>query len=234
MKLTQPKLLRSLFEQYKEELSSHPAGNRYFTPQRRIPEGRSETSMDVADYLHLQGALIYLTKSRPDIMTAVSFGATHAVDPTWEDFDELIHCLKYLELTADEGLVLRTGRPYGDLELRFHVDASYLTHADSKSHHGFCMSFGEIGCFYAKSSKQQLVSTSSSHSEVRALQALTVDIIFVVELCRELQREIKLPVVVFEDNGAVVELSKEMKSRAKRAKHFLMAVNWIREQLSQA
>lgn len=127
MKLTQPKLLRSLFEQYKEELSSHPAGNRYFTPQRRIPEGRSETSMDVADYLHLQGALIYLTKSRPDIMTAVSFGATHAVDPTWEDFDELIHCLKYLELTADEGLVLRTGRPYGDLELRFYVDAQ-LSH----------------------------------------------------------------------------------------------------------
>ena len=58
------------------------------------------------------------------------------------------------------------------------------------------MSFGDIGTFYSKSSKQQLVSTSSTHSEIRALQSLVVDIIFIVELCKELVREIKLPVTI--------------------------------------
>ena len=56
-----------------------------------------------------------------------------------------------------------------------------------------------------------------------------MDIIFIVELCKELGREIKLPAIVFEDNGAVIALSREMTSRAKRCKHFLMIVNWIRE-----
>ena len=38
-----------------------------------------------------------------------------------------------------------------------------------------------------------------------------------------------MPAIVFEDNGAVIALSREMSSRAKRCKHFLMIVNWIRE-----
>ena len=75
------------------------------------------------------------------------------------------------------------------------------------------------------------MSTSSTQSEIRALQSLVVDIIFIVELCKELARPIKLPVIVFEDNGAVIALSREMTSRAKRWKHFLMIINWIREQV---
>ena len=72
-------------------------------------------------------------------------------------------------------------------------------------------------------------ASSSTQSELRALQSVVVDIIFIVELCKELGREIKLPAIVFEDNEAVIALSREMTSRAKRCKHFLMIVNWIRE-----
>ena len=111
------------------------------------------------------------------------------------------------------------------------MDASYLTHPDSKSHQGYRLSFGDIGSFYSKSSKQQLVSTSSTQIEVRALQTLIVDIIFIVELYKELHRPIKLPAIVFEDNGAVIARSREMTSKAKRCKHFLMAISWIREQV---
>ena len=50
-----------------------------------------------------------------------------------------------------------------------------------------------------------------------------------MELCKEIGRPFKLPVIVFEDNGAVIALSREMTSRAKRCKHFLIIVNWIRE-----
>ena len=75
------------------------------------------------------------------------------------------------------------------------------------------------------------MSTSSTQSEVRALQTAVVDIIFIVELCKELGRPIKLPAIVFEDNAAVIALSREMTSRAKRCKHFLMAISWIREQV---
>jgi hypothetical protein len=39
----------------------------------------------VTTYLRLLGLLMYLTKSRPDIMAAVSFGATKSTIPTEED-----------------------------------------------------------------------------------------------------------------------------------------------------
>ena len=44
-------------------------------------------------------------------------------------------------------------------------------------------------------------------------------------------RPITLPAIVFKDNGAVIALSSEMTSRAKKCEHFLMAISWIREQV---
>ena len=80
---------------------------------------------------------------------------------------------------------------------------------------------------------QQLISTSSTQSEIRALQSFVVDIIFIVEFCMELRHPAIIfednKAVIFKDNGAVIALSREMTSPAKRCKHFLMAISWIRE-----
>ena len=121
--------MQGLLEEYKDELANHRA--RFpITPQRKESSRSTlKEPMDPSDYLHLEGALIYHTKSRPDIQTAVSFGATHSVNPTREDFEEVIHCLKYLESIKDIGLILK-GEPNRDLNLKCYVDASYLTHPD--------------------------------------------------------------------------------------------------------
>jgi hypothetical protein len=94
------------------------------------------------------------------------------------------------------------------------------------------MSFGEIGTFYVKSKKQTLVATSSTHAEVRALYQLVLDIVFVVNLCDELQRSISLPAVVLEDNQPAIDLSQSLSGRVNKCKHFLMLVNYIREQVA--
>jgi uncharacterized membrane protein YGL010W len=112
-----------------------------------------------------------------------------------------------------------------------YVDASYLTHADSKSHTGYCLSFGELGCFYSKSSKQQLVTTSSTHAEMRALYSLTIDIVYLVNLCEELGRPIDLPAIVLVDNQPVIDLVQSAFVKSKRCKHFLMLVQWVRERV---
>jgi hypothetical protein len=189
--LTQPKLLGTLEEEFKEQLATH----RHATAPQHQPDMQStvDTPMSQTTYLHLLGALIYLTKSRPDIATAVSFGATHAARPTLGHFDELLHCLAYLLRTKTTGLRLVAGERNRSLKLKCYVDASYLTHADSKSHSGYCMSFGEIGCFYSKSAKQQLVTTSSTHAEMRALYSLAIDTVCLVYLCEELGQSLELP-----------------------------------------
>ena len=166
-----------------------------------------------------------------DIATAVSFGATFAAKPTVGAFQELIHCLSYLQCTSDIGLVLHVGDSSNALTLRCYVDASYLTHRDSKSHSGYCMSFGTIGTFYSKSSKQSIVATLSTHAELRALYSLVIDIIYVIHLCDELGRPISLPAIILEDNQPAIQLSDCLSSRTKHSKHFLMLVNYIREQV---
>ena len=194
-------------------------------------EDWDHTPTNRTEYLHLLGALLYLTRSRPDIATAVSFGATHAVSPTKGAYKELLRCVQYLYNTQEVGLVLRHGVPMGELVLKCYVDASYLTHSDSKSHTGYCLSFGDIGSFYSKSTKQTLVTTSSTHAEMRALYQLILEIIYVIHLCEELHRPVTLPAIVLEDNQPVIDLTADLSSRSKKCKHFLMLVNFVREQV---
>jgi hypothetical protein len=95
------------------------------------------------------------------------------------------------------------------------------------------MSFGEIGSFYSKSGKQQLVATSSTHSEMRGLYTLVIDIIYVIHLCEELHRPLDLPCVALVDNQPVIDLVAQPsgQTRIRRCKHFLMLVDWVREQV---
>jgi hypothetical protein len=177
------------------------------------------------------GALIYLTKSRPDISTAVSFGAVHAAKPTKGSYTELLLIINYLYQTKELGLILNALEPNRALRLTCYVDASYLTHSDSKSHTGFCLSFGEIGTFYSKSSKQTLVTTSSTHAEMRALYTLIIDILFVIGLCNDLARPIELPAIIMEDNQPVIDITSDLSARSKKCKHFLMLIHYIKEQI---
>jgi hypothetical protein len=58
-----------------------------------------------------------------------------------------------------------------------------------------------------------------------------MDIIAVVELCKELHRDLHLPCIVMQDNQPVIDLLKDTSARSKRCKHFLMMIHWIREQV---
>jgi hypothetical protein len=136
--------------------------------------------------------------------------------------------------TKEKGLILHPA-PYKNapLTLMCHIDASYLAHEDTKSHTGYCLSFGKFGSFYSKSSKQKLVATSSTHAEIRALYTLVLDIIYIVHLCQEVGHPIDLPAIVFEDNQPVIDLTKTPSSKVTQSKHFVMLIEFIREQVME-
>ena len=230
--LSQPKLLKELFEEFTPW--NLPGTSRVQSPMRLETSRRNDPKeMSSREYLHLLGILLYLTKTRLEISTAVSFAATKASKPTRGDYEELLHCVQYLYNTRESCLTLIKGVAKRELTLKCYVDASYLTHADSKSHSGYCLSFGSVGTFYSKSSKQSLISTSSTHAEARALYCLVQDIVFVFHLCSELHRPLLLPAIVMEDNQPVIDLSSEFSGKSKRYKHFLMLINYIREKVGE-
>jgi len=233
VKLRQRKLLGSLFEEYP------PTGRKANQPQRisrndasNAVDDQGNQPCDQREYLHLLGMLNYISHTRPDISTALSYAATKNTNPTTANFDELLLVVGYLWQTKEKGLILHPA-PYQNapLTLICHVDASYLAHEDAKSHTGYCLSFGKFGSFYSKSSKQKLVATSSTHAEIRALYMLVLDIIYIVHLCEEVGRPIDLPAIVFEDNQPVIDLTKTLSSKITRSKHFLMLIEFIREQV---
>ena len=163
-------------------------------------------------------------------MAAVSFGATKSTNPTEDDYQQLYYIVDYLRVTPTKGhrIYVHVGSA---IQLYCEVDASYLIHPDSKGHTGYTIGLHPNGTFYNRSAKQTLVSTSSTHAEMRALYTLVKDILFIVYICSELDIPLSLPAVIMEDNSAVVTISNEESAYLKKCKHFIMVVNYVREQL---
>ena len=235
-KLSQKKLLNKLFA----ENPPMPKGKRWKPPNH--PYGPAQThgaelteddkqAVDITLYLRLLGLLMYLTKSRPEIATAVSFGATNSHNPLRHHHQELLYIVEYLRATPDDGLIIRAATR-DKIQFYCLVDASYLLHKDSKGHTGYSIGLTGGGFFYIRSSKQALVSTSSTHAEMRAVFTLVKDLMFLIYLCYELGVELELPALIFEDNSAVVTVTTEENAYAKKCKHFLMVINYVREQIN--
>ena len=85
--------------------------------------------------------------------------------------------------------------------------------------------------FYSKSSVQQLVATSSTHAEMRALFTAVKDLVFLIGLFEELGFTVTLPVTVYEDNNACVILANQEIGPNKKIRHFLMIVEYCRQQV---
>ena len=167
---------------------------------------------------------MYGTKSRPEILAAVSFASSKSSSPTDRDFQDLYYTVEYLRNSPTKGQLLQGT---SKLPLQFHceVDASYLIHLDSKSQTGYSIGFvGTPGTFYNRSQKQTLVSTSSMHSEMRAIYTLVKDLIFLFLLCRELRIPIALPALVMEDNSAFITVTTIETAYTKKCKHFIMLI----------
>ena len=233
--LTQPKLLQKLFKEHTEEPSrckarmpTHPYGP---VPSYNKEKEQQLPPILVTTYLRPLGLLMYLTKSRPDIMAAVSFGATKSTNPTEEDYQQLYYIVDYLRVTASKGHRIFVHIVDSSIQLYCEVDASYLIHPDSKGHTGYTIGLHPNGTFYNRSAKQTLVSTSSTHAEMRALYTLVKDILFIIYICSEVNISLLLPAVIMEDNSAVVTISNEESAYLKKCKHFIMVVNYVREQL---
>jgi len=230
--MTQPKLMQKVLKEYPKIERYVSKKHPYGPPISTGYEDRYAQSppCEQRKYLRLLGLLLYLTKSRPDIMTAVSFGATRAHSPKEMDFRKLIYIVEYLRITPDKGhrIYRNEGQP---IQLHCTVDASYLLHADSKGHTGYTIGFYNEGTFYNRSAKQSLVSTSSTHAEMRAIFTLVKDIIYILSVCLELQINLTMPAIIMEDNSAVITVTTDESAYMKKCKHFLMLINYVREQV---
>jgi hypothetical protein len=231
--MTQPKLMQKVLKEY-PKLERYVSKKHPYGPVPTVGHDERYAQSPPCEqrkYLRLLGLLLYLTKSRPDIMTAVSFGATNkAHSPKDMDYRKLIYIVEYLRITPGKGHRIYRNKDQ-PVQLHCTVDASYLLHPDSKGHTGYTIGFYNEGTFYNRSAKQSLVSTSSTHAEMRAIFTLVKDILYILCVCLELRIDLTMPAIIMEDNSAVITVTTDESAYMKKCKHFLMLINYVREQV---
>ena len=159
--------------------------------------------------------LHYLAKRvRPDILTAVSWCASRVLNPTEEDEAKLDRVLGYLQATKTNGTILRIGEK---VQLRAYVDASYAVYPDAKSVSGIVIMLGDA-MIYVKSSKQKIVTRSSTESELVAISDSLSQILWTREYM--LSSGIVIgPAILYQDNMSTIFLANKGKSTSERTRH---------------
>ena len=170
--------------------------------------------------------LLYLGKRiRPDILLTVGFLCTRVTKVTERDMIKLKRLVNYVCCTKDRTLTLQVEYP---VRLFCFVDASYGVHMDGKSHTGAVVTLG-AGCILAKSSKQKIVTKSSTEAELVAITDCLGDLTFVRDLL--LYQGYDVPALfLFQDNKSTIVLC-EKGGAGHRTKHIKIRNFFVKEKL---
>jgi hypothetical protein len=159
--------------------------------------------------------LLYLAKrTRGQILTAVSHLSGRVNVATVDDQVKLDRVFAYLSTTKDEVLHLKSG---GSVNPEVYIDASFGVHSDGTSRTGMVIMLAgaAIACW---SSKQKLVTKSSTEAEVVALSDGLTNALWMREMV--LAQGYKLaPTRIYEDNEGVLKIMKSGRSPKHRTRH---------------
>jgi hypothetical protein len=174
--------------------------------------------------------IAYLAKrAKPECLPAVAFLSTRVTCCDEDDMDKLIRLLKYLRESEDRGLVLRPGTK--GITVRVFVDAAYGVHADTKSHTGSYVVIGDTGSVHCKSTKQSIMTKSSTEAELVALSDSANQGLFLRNFLHHQGYDMG-PVILYQDNMSTMGLVARGRSGAEKTRHILIRYYWVSEQVA--
>eukprot|EP01034_Spumella_vulgaris_P022924 gene22924-29102_t len=187
-------------------------------------------SVPVFDYTSKLMKLMFLGKrSRPDILFTMSYLATKCKEPCVSDMHKLDRVLRYINGTLNIGVTLEPD----SLLVHSYIDASYASHSDAKGHSGSIISIG-LRCtpVFTSSTKQKLVSRSSTESELIALHDGLAKVVWLKELMSELGYEYG-PSVMFQDNKSTITLAERGASNSGKSKHIAVRYFYVKQLIDE-
>ena len=184
-----------------------------------------------AAYFHTYVAkILYLSKRvRPECLTAVSFLTTRVQECDIDDMAKLKRLLGYLLGTRHRGITLRIGE---NMTVRAYIDAAYGVHSTSgKSHTGCAIVLGDAGALFAKSSKQKIVTKSSTEAELVGLSDTATQAIHLRNFVQAQGYDIG-PVIIYQDNMSCMALMKRGGPGSERSRHINIRHFWLCEKVT--
>ena len=194
------------------------------------PDGGDVTEAERVSFHSNVARAAYLAKrARPDILMPVAYLATRVTKCTRDDLAKLDRLLRYVNATKERGIVLRIGEE--GVNVKVYIDAAYGVHADGKSHTGSCVAVGDVGPVHCKSSKQTIVSKSSTEAELIALSDSANQALHLRNFLIE-QGYTSNPVTVYQDNMSCMALMERGRSGAEKTRHIDIRYFWLKERVT--
>ncbi|KAD6453153.1 hypothetical protein E3N88_07858 [Mikania micrantha] len=155
-------------------------------------------------YRQIVGSLQYLTLTRPDIAFAVNKVCQFLHSPTENHWSAVKRILRYLQGTANHGLLLQRSASF---TLHAYTDADWAGSSDDRrSTGGYAIYLGKNLVSWS-ARKQQTVSRSSTESEYKALANTVAELTWLEALLCELNVPMKSTPVLWCDNLGATYLS---------------------------
>jgi hypothetical protein len=121
------------------------------------------SSEKAVQFHNLVAKTLYATKrARPNTCTAIAFLTMRVRAPDKDDWEKLVHLMRYVRGTCTLPLILSAN---GTGILKWWVDASFAVHPNLRGHSGGGLSMGR-GFTIVASSKQKLNTRSSTETEI--------------------------------------------------------------------
>lgn len=248
MKFTKPFQLLKIFEKHLPEGMTGPFPKDPMTKRYMDTFQDPSPPVESTKFRSLLGALMQLTDVRAEVVFPLSKIATRTEEPRESDYEALMHIVRFLYGTKDNGLCLRGGDKLSAttiLKLRAYADCGFACHIDGKSQYGICFDvvpavecvdelsplqmFIKTGMFYCKSIKAPTVDLHTTEGECATVVEAVKDVILYRGIFVELHQTQIEPTPVYNDNKSTITLATKYSGMHKRIRYMLTKVNWLME-----
>ena len=211
-----PKFESCLQEEFSVDgLAETPADINLFTVDEKSPALSAELSKKTHRGIQM---LAWLgSRARPELLVALAFLKTRVCQLTEQDQVKFYRVVKYLKKYPN---LRRRISANSDLNVYGFIDCSYGTYASGHSGTGTNITFG-TGSIYADSSKQKIVTTSSTEGEFVGLSDKTKVILWIQQYLEDQRADGKPQpaATIYQDNQSTIQLAEKGRAISQRSRH---------------